>query len=125
MATDNAHSHNAVAGHHTSGHDEHPFDYDKAFSTYKKVGMVLIAGTIITWLVAYYINTGIVWLDIAIGLMIAAIKVSFVCLIFMHLNHERGLIYKTLVFTMIFFSAMMFLMCLAYSDPISHALRAD
>ena len=125
MASELPHTDHAVAGHAHDSHAEQPFDFDKTFRTYKKVGLVLIAGTIITWLVAYYINTGITWLDITIGLLIAGVKVSFVCLIFMHLNHERGLVYKTLVFTMIFFCAMMFLFCLAQSDPISHALRLD
>ncbi len=105
--------------------DDHPFDFDKSFRTYLRVGGILIAGTIITWVVAYYVNTGIQWLDITIGLLIAATKVSFVCLIFMHLNHERGIIYKTLLFSIIFFVAMMFLFCLSYLDPISQAIRPD
>ena len=61
-------------------------------------------------------------LNITIGLLIATIKVSFVGLIFMHLNHERGLIYKVLFFTVIFGSAMMFLFVLAFLDPIKAAL---
>ena len=57
-------------------------------------------------------------LNIGLGLLIAAFKVSLVCLIFMHLNHERGLIYKVMLFSMVFFAAMMFLFVLAYYDPI-------
>ena len=34
------------------------------------------------------------------GLLIASFKVSLVGLIFMHLRHERGLIYKVLLFAM-------------------------
>jgi hypothetical protein len=55
-------------------------------------------------------------------LLIASIKVSFVGLLFMHLNHERGLIYKVLFFTIIFSIAMMFLFVLAFLDPIKGAL---
>jgi hypothetical protein len=40
----------------------------------------------------------------------------------MHLNHERGLVYKVLLFTVIFGAAMMFLFVLAYMDPIKAAL---
>jgi hypothetical protein len=40
----------------------------------------------------------------------------------MHLNHERGLIYKVLFFTIIFSIAMMFLFVLAFLDPIKGAL---
>jgi caa(3)-type oxidase subunit IV len=82
------------------------------------VGGALILGTMITVFVAYKVDLGDIHLNIALGLLIATVKVSLVGLIFMHLNHERGLIYKTLLFTMIFFAAMMFLFCLAYLDPI-------
>jgi hypothetical protein len=36
----------------------------------------------------------------------------------MHLNHERGLIYKFLIFTLIFFASLMFLTVLHHYDPI-------
>jgi caa(3)-type oxidase subunit IV len=116
--------HSDAAG---ASHDEHPFDFDLTVRKYLKVGAVLIAGTFITVMVAFipWLNTGIHWVDMTIGLLIAATKVSFVCLIFMHLNHERGLIYKLLLFSMIFFIAMMFLFCLAYLDPIAQAIRRD
>ena len=41
-----------------------------------------------------------------------------VALIFMHLNHEKGLIYKTLVFTFLFFIGLMALTLFAGFDPI-------
>jgi caa(3)-type oxidase subunit IV len=100
---------------------DHPFDFSKAIRTYLKVGATLIVFTFITVFVAYKVDLGDIHLNIALGLLIAAFKVSLVALIFMHLNHERGLIYKTLLFTMIFFAAMMFLFCLAYSDPIHNS----
>ena len=126
---DSSHDTHAIVGDHGASaahsHDEHPIDFDKTVRKYLKVGAILIAGTCLTWLVAAYVNTGIHWVDMTIGLLIAATKVSFVCLIFMHLNHERGFVYKILLFSMIFFIAMMFLFCLAYLDPISHAIRPD
>ena len=113
----------------TAGHDAHdshaaPLDFGKTIKSYFKVGAVLIGGTFLTVAVAYlpWLQSGIHWVDTTIGLLIATIKVSFVCLLFMHLNHERGLIYKVLLFTVIFSIAMMFLMVLAYLDPIKEAL---
>ncbi len=106
----------AIPGDH--GHDDHPIDLAKTVRLYLFIGGCLIFGTIITWAVAYYVDLGDKHLNIALGLLIATVKVSLVCLIFMHLNHERGLIYKVLLFSMIFFAAMMFLFILAQMDPI-------
>ena len=58
-------------------------------------------------------------LDIAAGLTIATFKSSLVALIFMHLNAEKKLIYKFLLFTIIFFAGMMTLFVMAKLDPIS------
>jgi caa(3)-type oxidase subunit IV len=110
------HSHSTTGDH--GGHDHHPVDLAKSVRVYLKVGATLILFTFITWLVAYYVDLGDKHLNIALGLLIASFKVSLVCLIFMHLNHERGLIYKVLLFAMVFFGAMMFLFILAYKDPI-------
>ncbi len=111
----------------THGHDSHaePMDFAKTIRSYFKVGGVLIGGTFLTVAVAYlpWLQSGIHWVDTVIGLLIATIKVSFVCLLFMHLNHERGLIYKVLLFTVIFSAAMMFLFVLAFLDPIQASLR--
>ncbi len=104
--------------HDSQGSHDHPIDLRKTVRTYLKVGATLILFTFITWGVAYFVDLGDEHLNIALGLLIAAFKVTLVCLIFMHLNHERGLIYKTLLFSMIFFAAMMFLFCLAFYSPI-------
>ena len=56
--------------------------------------------------------------DYVIGLLVASIKASLVALIFMHLNHEKGLVYKTLVFTFLFFVGLMALTIFAEVDPI-------
>jgi caa(3)-type oxidase subunit IV len=101
-----------------AGHDHHPVDLRKNIRLYLFIGGVLILFTFITWIVAYFVDLGDKHLNITLGLIIASFKVSLVCLIFMHLNHERGLIYKVMLFSMIFFGAMMFLFCLAYLDPI-------
>ena len=105
----------------THTHDDHPVDLGKSVRTYLKVGGVLILFTCITWGVAL-IDFGSHALNFTIGLGIATFKVSLVSLIFMHLNHEKPLIYKFLVFTLIFSAAMMFLMVLAFLDPIKERL---
>jgi len=98
-----------------------PLDFAKTIRSYIKVGAILILFTGITWGVAYY-DFGSHSLNLGIGLAIATFKVSLVGLIFMHLNHERGLVYKVLLFTVIFGAAMMFLFVLAYLDPIKEAI---
>ena len=88
---------------------------------YWMVFYALCAGTLITVGWAHYIDLGapgIDYQDIIVGLLIAAIKSTLVCLIFMHLNHEKGLIYKFLVFTVCFVIGLMSLTLLAWWDPI-------
>ena len=53
-----------------------------------------------------------------IGLCVASIKASLVALIFMHLNHEKGLVYKLLLFTFLFFIGLMTLTLFSDFDPI-------
>ena len=56
--------------------------------------------------------------DIVLALAIATFKAGLVALIFMHLSRERGVIYKTLFFTVVFAAALMVLTLFAQSDPI-------
>ena len=87
---------------------------------YILVGLVLFAGTILTVFVSDKDFGGHSW-NIAVGLLIASVKAGCVALIFMHLGHERGMIYKILFFTVIFFAAMLFLFLLHHVDPIHHS----
>lgn len=115
-------SNDTKPGHgHQGSHDDHPIDLAKNVRTYLKVGATLIAFTCITWGVAL-VDFGSHAANLSIGLAIATFKVSLVGLIFMHLNHERPLIYKVLLFTVIFAAALMFLTVLAYLDPIKARL---
>ena len=43
---------------------------------------------------------------IILGLAIAAVKASLVAVFFMHLSHERGMVFITLAFTAIFCAAL-------------------
>lgn len=56
--------------------------------------------------------------DYVMGLSVAVAKSSLVALIFMHLNHEKSLIYKILLFTFLFFVGLMVLTMFADLDPI-------
>lgn len=70
----------------------------KAKKTYLIVGLLLFCGTGATVAVATipWLDVGghgfDVW-DMLLGLAIATLKASLVAAIFMHLNHERGMIY--------------------------------
>ena len=85
-----------------------------------KVAAALFVGTVLTVAVAP-IDFGGHSINVGIGLLIATVKASLVALIFMHLNHERGLMYKVLLFRVVFFAAMMFLFVLHHYDPIHHS----
>ena len=56
---------------------------------------------------------------IAVALVVATIKGSLVALYFMHLSHERKLIYYVLALTVIFFIFMMFVPLLTNMDKIT------
>jgi caa(3)-type oxidase subunit IV len=61
--------------------------------------------------------------NIALGMFIATIKALCVMLVFMHLKSERGLIYKFLLFTIVFVIGLFALTYLGWSDPlVSHII---
>lgn len=98
-------------------------DLQKHVKTYLMVGATLFVFTIVTVLVRTvpFFDFGVPGVDapdIAFGLMIATFKSSLVMLIFMHLNHERGLIYKVLLFTVAFAVSLMGLTLFAQGNPI-------
>ena len=97
-------------------------EIQKHIKTYWMVGGVLLIGTLITVAVAKipqldFGAPGVTTPDIILGLAIASVKVAFVMLIFMHLNHERPLIYKILLFTVVFAIGLFFLTYLHWIDP--------
>ena len=102
-------------------------ELDRHKKSYIAVGIALGVFTILTVVTAYYwhpFGPIMTWRDIALGLLIASVKSSLVALIFMHLNHERGLIYKVLLFTFCFFLSLMALTLFAWADPIREAFDA-
>jgi len=71
-----------------------------------------------------YIHFGVV-LAVAIALIIATVKGSLVASYFMHLSHERKLIYGVLILTVVFLASMMFLIISAYHDPLLGTQHLD
>jgi cytochrome c oxidase subunit 4 len=80
-------------------------DISKHVKTYFMVFGALMALTIITVGVSYlHLETHEA---IIVALFIAMIKGSLVALFFMHLNHERRIIYWALMLTVVFFLVLM------------------
>jgi caa(3)-type oxidase subunit IV len=96
-----------------------PEEIRKHIKLYLMVGGALLIATALTVAVAFMQvgEPGLDTPDIIIGLLIATVKAVMVGLIFMHLNHERGLIYKILLFTGVFALAMVVLILMAHFDP--------
>lgn len=107
-------------------HDHH--DHDSPEYLRKQSNLIWIIGGVL--FVATGITVGVRdWdlgsrsMNIAFGMLIAAIKAILVMLIFMHLKNERGLIYKFLSFTVIFVIALFALIYLGFADPLhSHLI---
>ncbi len=102
-------------------HDHHDHDSPEAIRKASRliwiIGGVLVAGTLITVGVMNW-DLGSRGKNIAFGMMIATIKALCVMLVFMHLKSERGLIYRFLLFTVIFAIALFVLTYLAWADPL-------
>ena len=76
--------------------------------TYLRVFFGLMILTVLTVAVSY-LHLSSVMLAVMIGLVIAAVKGSMVASVFMHLSHERKIIYWVLLLTVVFFLVLMFL----------------
>lgn len=102
-----------------------PEAIQKSLRLYKLIGGVLFIGTIVTVMVAT-----VPWLDVGhhgfdmadmvLGLFIASVKASLVAAIFMHLNHEKSLIYWLFGFGIVAAFFLVALIGLAKSDPIHY-----
>lgn len=62
-------------------------------------------------------------INMAIGLGLATFKVCLVGAWFMHLKQEKAVIWRPLLFTFFFVSALFLLFLLAYADPIPGSLH--
>ena len=79
----------------------------KQTRTYIGVFIALAIGTVLTVAVSYLHMP--VAVAILIALSIASFKGSLVAAFFMHLSHERRVIYWLLLLTVVFFLALMFI----------------
>lgn len=76
-------------------------EIQKSVKKYIWIGVVLLVGTLLTiWLSTVELPTH--GQNILVGMLLATVKASLVALIFMHLNHEKSIIYKILAFTAVF-----------------------
>jgi caa(3)-type oxidase subunit IV len=104
---------------------ESPEAIQKSLRLYKLIGGVLFIGTIVTVMVATipWLDVGghgfDVW-DMILGLAIATVKASLVAAIFMHLNHEKSLIYWLFGFGIVAAFFLVALIALAKWDPIHY-----
>ena len=107
----------------------------KATRLYLFIGAILFGGTLLTVAVAM-----VPWMDVGhhgfdtadmiLGLAIATVKASLVALIFMHLNHERRLVYFFAGLAAIHCTGMILFIGIAEGDSIRdplfyHGARQD
>jgi caa(3)-type oxidase subunit IV len=95
----------------------------KSQTLYVLIGLVLFVFTVVTVAVATqpwldFGAHGFDTADMTIGLCIATFKATLVGAIFMHLNHEKKLVYMVFGIGLFFGVALMGLTALAFSDPI-------
>ena len=98
-------------------------EVQKAKKLYMFIGLLLFFFTVVTvmvatWEVLDFGEHGFDKADAIIGLTIAAFKASLVMIIFMHLNHERPLIYFFYILGIVMAFFCMWLIGWSKSDPI-------
>jgi caa(3)-type oxidase subunit IV len=92
-------------------------EIQKSIKKYLFIGALLILASGATvWL--SYVELPTHSLNILVGMILATIKATLVALIFMHLNHERSVIYKILVFTVVLAIVLFTLFILSHDDPL-------
>ena len=100
-----------------------PEAIQKATKLYLIIGATLFGCTLLTVAVATFEfldfgKRGFDAADATIGLLIAAFKSTLVAAIFMHLNHEKKLVYWTFGGALFFGAWLVGLIALAFHDPI-------
>ncbi len=88
----------------------------KHLKTYVAVFVALGVLTLVTVWASYLpIN---VQGHVIVALLIASVKAGLVAAFFMHLTSEKPLIYRVLIFTVIFFLGLIILSLFAFFDPV-------
>ncbi len=109
--------HPTVAGD-AAAHDEQSHDVSKHVNAYLKVGATLLLFTGITVFLSY-VNFGSMKANVAVAMLVATFKAGLVAAIFMHLNSEKKVIYRILIFTGFFVFALFWLTYLHWYNPIT------
>jgi caa(3)-type oxidase subunit IV len=92
-------------------------EIQKSVKKYLIIGAALLALSGFTvWLSTVELPTH--GLNILVGMIVATFKAGLVALIFMHLNHERPVIYKVLAFTVVLALVLFVLFVLSARDPL-------
>jgi caa(3)-type oxidase subunit IV len=111
------------AAHTPDDHDAH--HVARHVKMYLTVGAILFVFTVITVALSYF-DFGSHGNNIVVGMLVAAFKAGCVAAVFMHLAHEKRLIYRVLIFTVIFTIGLFALTIFGWADPIpgtEHTLR--
>jgi caa(3)-type oxidase subunit IV len=91
-------------------------DVKKSVATYWKIGGALFVFTALT-VAANRLELAVPF-AITVALVIAATKGSMVASVFMHLKNEKAWVYWSLLLTVVFFIALLFLPIFTVSDGI-------
>jgi cytochrome c oxidase subunit 4 len=97
-----------------------PEDVKKEVRTYITVFVSLMVLTVITVAVSYLHMA--VPIAITVALIIAFVKGSLVASFFMHLSHEKKLIYAALILTVVFFVFLIFIPLFTVSDQVQRGV---
>lgn len=92
-------------------------EIQKSVKKYMLIGFTLLVFTVITVGLSY-VELPSHGLNILVGMIVATFKAALVALIFMHLNHERSVIYKVLAFTALFALVLFILFHWTHLDPL-------
>lgn len=105
-------------------------EIQKAKKLYAFIGLTLFFFTGVTVAVATVPlldvgGHGFDMMDMTLGLLIAAFKASLVMFIFMHLNHEKKLVYFLFIMGIVCAIFLMAITAFAFSDPIEYGEGTD
>ena len=92
-------------------------DMNHHIKVYRNVFIGLLIFTAFT-VGASYIDFGVVWIGVLVGLAIAFVKGYLVAANFMHLNNEKSLIYLILSMTIVFFLVLFFMPILWHNNGL-------
>lgn len=91
----------------------------KSIKKYLFIGVVLLVFTAITVALSY-VDFGSHSRNMTIGLAVATFKTTLVVGYFMHMFGEKKLIYKVVLFSVVFLGVMFILFVNAHNDPLAN-----